>query len=200
MAEFLYKIAALPENVSDARQLLSRAAVFFSEKSQPYFEAITQKKNDKAFIHSASGVALLGKMLSELKLPQKKLTLRRLENGRPYIENASLDFNISHTDNAVMCAVTECGIIGCDIQSDRYYSEEKLSSLAGFFMTDEQLAEFAVSNDKNAYFYRLWTVKEACLKCVGGNLKTADNTKDTTVHTFVENGCYSAVCFRKAVI
>ena len=197
MADYSYKIAALPENVSDARQHLSRAAVFFSDKSAPYIEAIAQKKNQKAFIHSAAGVALLSEMLREMKLPEKTLTLKRLENGRPYLEGATLDFSISHTDNAVMCAVTERGMIGCDIQSDRNYSVEKLNSLAKFFMTEEQLAEFAVSDDKNAFFYRLWTVKEACLKCVGGNLKTADKEKNTAVQTFAEKGCYCAVCLRK---
>lgn len=199
MADFTYKIAALPESVSDARRLLSREAIFFSRQSAPYFEAIAKKRNGKALIHSAAGVALLGEMLREMKLPQGKLTLRRLENGRPYIENLSLDFSISHTDNAVMCAVTRCGAIGCDIQSERSYSDEKLDSLAKFFMIDQQLAEFAASDDKKAYFYRLWTVKEACFKCVGGTLKTADLNPYSAVQTFTEENCFCAVCLRKEV-
>lgn len=192
-ADFIFRTADLFSGRDDARRILSREADFFHEKSASYFEAIYKKSNDKAFIQSAGGVVLLAQMLREKGIAKKRAVLKRQENGRPFLEGERLDFSISHTDNAVMCALTEWGRIGCDIQADRKYTEERLNRLARFFMSSGQLAEFAVSDDKNAFFYDLWTVKEACLKCSGGTMKTADDRDGICVHKFTEKGCFCAV-------
>lgn len=196
MVDFVYRTMKLPPGRREAHELLCEQAGFFNENSSEYLKAIFAKKNDKSFIQSAAATALLGVMLREKGLPEGKLTLRRLENGRPYFERSDLDFSLSHTDNAVMCAVTEKGRIGCDIQCDRNYPQDRLLRLAEFFMTERQLSEFSESADKTDFFYRLWTLKEACLKCAGGNMKTADAVEAETA-VFRELDCYCAICLRK---
>lgn len=39
------------------------------------------------------------------------------EKGRPYLENSVIDFNISHTDQYVLMAVSAQQMVGIDVQS-----------------------------------------------------------------------------------
>jgi 4'-phosphopantetheinyl transferase len=85
--------------------------------------------------------------------------------GRPYV-NHGVDFNISHSDGCVVCALTCQGRIGIDI--------EKIKSidLSDFkdFMSPVQWEKIKESENMYETFYDFWTIKESTLKADGRGL------------------------------
>ena len=64
-------------------------------------------------------------------------------------------------------AVGENARVGADIQRVRNYSGEHLERLARSFMDGTELTEFLSSEDRERYFYTLWTRREAYFKRCG---------------------------------
>jgi len=94
------------------------------------------------------------------------------EHGKPRIENAntSLEFNLSHSRDWLVCAVTDGCAVGIDIE----YCEpaRDFSKLAQrFFMRQEYEALNALpESERGSRFYDLWTLKEAGVKVNGAAL------------------------------
>jgi len=91
------------------------------------------------------------------------------EKGRPEIVNPPLPirFNISHTKNLIICAVTLTDDIGCDVENttrsndvlaiaDRYFSPSEIKEL--FSQPLEQ---------QRQRFFDYWTLKESYIKTWG---------------------------------
>nr|WP_211217462.1 4'-phosphopantetheinyl transferase superfamily protein [Segetibacter koreensis] len=101
-------------------------------------------------------MGLTSYLLSDLKLTEFK---------RPYFDSL-IDFNISHSADYIICAITKTGKIGVDIEAiqnipilsfeDQFSSKEWDSILQG-----ENVLQS---------FYILWTQKEAFLKAIGTGL------------------------------
>jgi 4'-phosphopantetheinyl transferase len=94
--------------------------------------------------------------------------------GKPYINNSSvrlpLYFNISHTENLIVLAVT----LDCDLGIDVEYLP-RISRIDGivesFFSPSEILSFKALSEEKQQqHFFDLWTLKEAYIKACGMGL------------------------------
>jgi 4'-phosphopantetheinyl transferase len=101
------------------------------------------------------------------------------EKGKPFLADAlnhlNLNFNISHSKNLAVYAITQANLIGVDIE----YLRTNLDVLAlakRFFSPQEYLAISNLSNNLSSnlsentqlnLFFRLWTCKEAYLKAVG---------------------------------
>lgn len=87
-------------------------------------------------------------------------------NGKPYLQDYPLYFNLSHSGNYVVCAVSTQEV-GVDIQE---YKKADVKRLARrFFSGEEQSILMACANEKeqNELFYQLWTRKEAYGKLTG---------------------------------
>lgn len=97
--------------------------------------------------------------------------------GRPEISEASIlpdfSFNLSHTQNIIVCAVTKSGTLGIDVEhvlkdrplqrlSDRFFSYQEANFL-------NNLNEI----ERTTYFYKIWTLKEAFIKAEGKGLSIA---------------------------
>ena len=84
---------------------------------------------------------------------------------RPFIDN-SIDFNISHSGEYVMCAINTDGRVGIDIE------RKKPLNFAEFrnYMTPDEWDTMREAPDQSEYFYDLWTVKESVIKAEGKGL------------------------------
>lgn len=105
-----------------------------------------------------------GLLLEKVLARNGKLSanLRITESGKPEIDG--LCFNLSHSGNIVICAVSK-DAVGCDI--------ERIKE------APKRVAERKFSNEENAYlqqfsgdlynreFFRIWTKKESHLKMTG---------------------------------
>lgn len=83
-------------------------------------------------------------------------------NGKPYIADSDIFFNISHSGNYVLCAVGNESV-GCDIEIINKYNEK----VAERFFTASEQNVLKNSENKSADFIRLWTLKESVLKLTG---------------------------------
>ena len=85
--------------------------------------------------------------------------------GRPKIGH-DFDFNISHSDEYVVCAFSKDHQVGIDIEKIKPIS---LAFLKEFFNVDEW-ENIQLSRNSQETFYKLWTQKEATVKADGRGL------------------------------
>ena len=94
------------------------------------------------------------------------------DNGKPYLkEYRDLHFNISHSKDSALLAITKTGPIGVDIErTDRNIDLLRLSKR--FFAPSEQEVLAAVAEyDRKDAFFKIWSRKEAYIKCSGQGLR-----------------------------
>ena len=89
---------------------------------------------------------------------------------RPYFPG-SIDFNISHSGNYVIFAISKTNRIGIDIEEIK---EIPLLDFDSLFSKEELQRIYKVKNDYIP-FYTLWTQKEAYLKAIGMGLNVPLN-------------------------
>lgn len=86
-------------------------------------------------------------------------------NGKPFLKNKKLSFNISHCAEGVAVAV-DTEPVGIDVQELGNYKER----VAKRFFTDGERKKINASPDKAKAFTRIWTLKESAIKCEGKSL------------------------------
>lgn len=91
--------------------------------------------------------------------------------GKPYINNRSLHFNLSHSGDLVFLVVSEEFELGADVEEIRCVPEG--TSIANRWFTKQE-AEWICSFDYKAHnsaaFLRCWVIREAFVKAVGFGL------------------------------
>ena len=88
------------------------------------------------------------------------------ELGKPFIVgHPDIHFNLSHCREAVVCVLSDRPV-GVDIESVSEYSE----SLVDHTMNEQEKDLLFRSSRPDIEFIRLWTMKEAVLKCSGQGL------------------------------
>ena len=99
--------------------------------------------------------------------------------GRPFIDAIhgidDLHFSLSHTHGMVVCAVGGVDELGVDVERNDRAND--LAGLAGTVLArGEQVRFNALADDKRpAFFFTLWTLKEAYLKARGIGLSLPMN-------------------------
>jgi len=101
-------------------------------------------------------------------LPLSNIEMKKTAYGKPYIEDfAQVDFNISHSNNKVVVAISTEGQVGIDIEFMRKIPSENISSL----FTEYENSLIGLPNHFSLEkFYKLWTLKESYLKFCGTGL------------------------------
>ncbi len=90
----------------------------------------------------------------------------RNENGKPYLKNSTLFFNLSHSNQFMLVAFSN-NALGIDIEESREIDTKSLSKR--FFSPEEDTFIFN-SDNKQSAFFRMWTLKESYIKWKGGSL------------------------------
>lgn len=113
-----------------------------------------------------------------LNIAPEILEISEDENGKPYIENCKIHFNISHCENMLACAFSEKEI-GIDIEKirpiplnilKRFYSEKEQKYVLGHAPTQEDFKK-CENEEVLERFYRIFTLKEAICKKSGIGIK-----------------------------
>ncbi len=94
--------------------------------------------------------------------------------GKPFLpRRPDVQFSLSHSGTRVMC-VTADRPVGCDIQET---APRDLRVARRFFSEAECSAIFAGETEeaRQAMFFRIWTLKESFLKCIGLGLSLPMN-------------------------
>lgn len=176
MEYFIYNI----ENLTD-------------EEYEKWFSLMTEDKQEKVSRYkdltrrkcSVAGEMLVKEYIGKaLNIAPEAIKILTDNNGKPYIKNCKIHFNISHCENILVYTFSE-EEIGIDIEKIRPIT---LSILKSIFSKEEQefvLGKALNEDDFESYnkpeilerFYRIYTLKEAICKKSGigiKGLKTAD--------------------------
>lgn len=89
------------------------------------------------------------------------------ENGKPFLEDARLEFNLSHSGALALIAVAQSRQVGVDVEQLRPMPD--LESLAARVCTPGELATLAdlAEPHRERAFFAMWTRKEALAKATG---------------------------------
>ncbi|MCQ2080144.1 MAG: 4'-phosphopantetheinyl transferase superfamily protein [Lachnospiraceae bacterium] len=95
------------------------------------------------------------------------------EYGKPYYNNSSIFFNLSHSNNFACCYL-DIQEVGVDIQ---YFKEtNKFINISKRFFKEEEYNYIIDSNDSLLAFYRIWSAKESYIKLKGLGLSISLNS------------------------
>ena len=124
-------------------------------------------KNEKAARLSISALSLLHRAGAVG-------TLTYDENGRPFFEERTCDFSITHTQNHVFCAILDgkdsSARVGIDAEDLDRPDFTNLQELAARWFVGEEQKTLLASPAKET-FLRIWTRKEAYAKYIGEGLR-----------------------------
>lgn len=107
---------------------------------------------------------------SRCNVPSESIVFGKNENGKPFAENLDVQFNISHSEDMVVCAVDDKPV-GIDIEkirqinlkiAKRVYTQDEIFYLTAGKDLSENQDSFVLER-----FFELWTAKEAYLKYLG---------------------------------
>lgn len=103
-----------------------------------------------------------------LGIPAQTLAIGHGEHGKPQLENAALQFNASHTGSVLLLALSRSVAVGIDLEA-RNRRTRAVPELAQRWFTPHEAQMLAAQPEaaQQEAFLRLWTCKEAVLKCSG---------------------------------
>lgn len=107
------------------------------------------------------------------------------DRGVPFLPaHPHLHISISHCRTAVAVAVSDRGPVGIDIESRRRIGDSLMERVC----SPGELTAVRESDDPTMEFLRIWTQKEAVLKCRGTGIKgfgsMVNALADTTIKTY----------------
>ncbi|MCX7123526.1 MAG: 4'-phosphopantetheinyl transferase superfamily protein [Gammaproteobacteria bacterium] len=132
----------------------ARMQRFYSEKLQQHF-ALTR----------GSLRQILGQ---HLNLDPADIRFEYSEQGKPFLKNHALQFNLAHSGDYCVIALCLQDCIGVDIERCSHAHKPYYGIAKRFFTRQEFLALAHCSiHEGEDLFYHLWTQKEAFLKAIG---------------------------------
>ncbi len=141
------------------------------QKAYSSLPQLLKNQIDRYKIKSDWNRSLLGKLMLRKVLFEKGRAnnfngIQCDEFGK-YSCSSEFDFNISHTDEAVVLAFAEGLKVGVDIEQNTKGS----LVLAERFFAEDEVAWLHKQSNLEAAFVHLWTRKEALAKCYGTGIR-----------------------------
>ncbi|TNE41612.1 MAG: 4'-phosphopantetheinyl transferase superfamily protein [Alphaproteobacteria bacterium] len=105
-----------------------------------------------------------------LGIPAGEIELSAAARGKPFIEGAGIRFNMSHSSDIAVYAVS-MEEVGVDVEL--FDRDVEIEDLARHYYTEaeqEVLLNLADEREKQELFFWLWTAKEARMKVTGEGL------------------------------
>jgi len=112
--------------------------------------------------------SMLGKYVG--KNP-KEITFEYSKFAKPfYLQNAEVDFNVSHSGNQIIIGFSMEAAIGVDIEKIK--KDFDPLGLAKSFFSKQEIKALSKTDESDIFqaFYRCWTRKESFIKAVGEGL------------------------------
>lgn len=149
--------------------------------------------------HNAKKLSVAGGLLIKYALGKEGIynyDIRIGEHGKPYLAEGNTQFNISHSGERVMCAVSH-DEVGCDVQeishidlkiADRFFSKDERDLVYGAF-------------DKTDMFFRIWALRESFIKATGYGMSLCQDKFSLMIKndivTVAQNIADKKYCFKE---
>jgi 4'-phosphopantetheinyl transferase len=156
----LYKIDLQTKITADLFHILS-------PEEQSFAQTIRNETLKKQHIIVRVGLRQI--LAAYLNRACDKITIVKTEYGKPYlIDYPDIQFNISHSSDTLLVAISRIGAVGVDIEQVKPHRRDFSGLVAKCFAQSEQNYWHSLpDNEKSSEFYRFWTRKEAFVKAVG---------------------------------
>ncbi len=148
------------------------------ESLLPYLSSEEREKIGKFHFDIDKQLGLYSNVLirltacQDLGITNNNILFERNKYGKPYLKNLpSFHYNISHTRNAIVLAVSD-NPVGADIER---IQKVKLD-IAKRFFTNQEETYILNSTNQNQAFFEIWTKKEAYIKYIGKGLSISLNS------------------------
>jgi 4'-phosphopantetheinyl transferase len=174
---FIYqaKYEVIPEKEEFDKLLL--------ELPEQLLERATRYKFKKDTYNFVLGRKLLKKGLENLGMLEHFDKITYQKNGKPILKNVF--FNISHTENLVVCAISDEGEIGIDVEKVK---TTELTDFKPWFSKTEWIEIYKTTSPIDRFFW-YWTRKESIIKAMGVDLSYLHQIEvDASKDYFVEKG------------
>ena len=128
--------------------------------------------------------ALVRSVLSErLGIPAPAIRVSRTDTGKPVVTEG-VHFNVSHSGDLVLLAVSDDQPVGVDIERKR--TVLKVHALTQRWLSDIERTNLArlreLGIDESDSFLRIWSLKEAQLKALGVGISGSARAELHRVH------------------
>lgn len=154
------------DSVSDGQVELLRQ--FVSEEKRKRTERFRFWEDTKRCV--IGGIMVSYAIHNSFQTDPFDLEFELLEHGKPSVKgHKEWQFNLSHSDNWVVCAVGKYPI-GIDIEK----MDTRNLGIARHYYTayeNERIQAFSDERDRMKEFYKLWTLKESYMKAIGLGLR-----------------------------
>lgn len=135
------------------------------------FERIQNKRCEADRMQSITGELLVRQLVREnTDLSADETVILNEKCGKPYLKDCGLHISISHTGNFALAAISDIPV-GIDAEALRTVDLR----IANRICNDaEKNYIFSDNGDDTDVirFFRIWTLKEACSKCIGSGLRS----------------------------
>jgi len=148
---------------SNANDLGSFAAILNSEEIKRAGRYLHLHDKNRFIIARGATRLILGKYLN---IAPEAIAFEIGDNKKPFIKNSKLFYNISHSGNRIVLAVS-LSAVGIDTEQINLDFDFQ-DIIAEYFSAEE--ASFIAETDFANRFFRLWTRKEALTKATGKGL------------------------------
>lgn len=146
------------DSIDDGRLALAFEAMSDERKKETLSIIPENKKRQKI-----AADMLCRQMLAEADgVDPADIIISKSNDGKPFAENSSNKFSLSHCGSLVVCAVSKKEI-GVDIEKIRNVRLK----MADKFACESEIAYIGENPER---FFEIWTLKEAYFKCKGTGL------------------------------
>jgi len=106
-------------------------------------------------------------LCKKLLIKNECIELRKGNNGKPYVKDFPVHFNVSHAGDYVVVAIADQEI-GIDIEQMEKIDMRIAKRILSSYEYDDLVSED--TEDQLQHFYSLWTLKESYVKLLGTGL------------------------------
>ena len=167
-----------------------------------------QQRADRFHFDDDKKRIVAGEMLARMVISDRcgvspdSIVFKTGANGKPYAEKLQVEFNISHSGDFVVCAVSDRPV-GIDIEKVRpinlriakkICTPDEIQYLFGHIPTED---EFIITEDREILerFFSLWTRNEAYGKCTGEGLLHKSKKSGITEAFIPDDDYIIAICY-----
>lgn len=141
--------------------------------------------NKKRELEHNIAYSMLDRMLCECGICEYEIL--KNENGKPYLKDNSIHFNISHTNGFCAVCINDSPV-GLDCEKIDHSFKDRIPQFAKRYFLETELELLKKTEYDTLTFFKIWTRKEAYIKKFGYNasyITKVDTTKEdieTIVH------------------
>lgn len=152
-------------NLRPSKDDVNRFSAFLNHEERNRANGFYFKKDKDSFIKARGTLRLV--LAKYLDMQAQDIIFTYNKFGKPRVEGASIEFNISHSGEYALFAFSNGSELGADVEVVKpKINYERLVSR--FFSPKEATLILEIEESQRAsYFFKCWTRKEALIKACG---------------------------------